>query len=256
MSELWRLRHFCGSLVWRDLNSHYRGSILGLGWTLVHPIAMAVVLCLVFQALFGITIREFAPRLLVGLSIWMFIATCASGGCRAFLQNSAFLKQKSGIRGVFPLRVVGAATVNLAITLVIGILANVVLNGWQALLGLLWVPLVAIALIWLGWMSAIISAHVHTYFRDFAHILDISLQGMFYLSPIIYPLEMLEGRGIAWVVKWNPLSAVVEGLRAPLLHIELPSASTYLVLFSFGIVLTVLAFVCSRRLGDSVIFRL
>src|SRR5688572_18501596 len=67
LQRMWKLRYFLLSLVGMDLRARYKRSILGVGWSLVRPIAMTVVLCVVFCQLFGQGVRDYAPFLLCGL---------------------------------------------------------------------------------------------------------------------------------------------------------------------------------------------
>ena len=61
VTELWRLRHFWMALVRNDLRNRYRRSVLGLGWSLLQPIAMTAVLCTVFAGVFGVSLQRICP---------------------------------------------------------------------------------------------------------------------------------------------------------------------------------------------------
>ena len=82
-SEIWRLRHFWMALVRIDLRKRYRRSIIGIGWSLLHPIAMTVVLCVVFSQMLNQSVRELAPLLLSGLTFWGFICLVEKNICQA-----------------------------------------------------------------------------------------------------------------------------------------------------------------------------
>ena len=96
VTELWRLRHFWMALVQNDLRNRYRRSLLGLGWSLLQPIAMTVVLCTVFAGVFGVTLKEYAPYLLSGLTFWGFISTAAISGCQSFFQPARRGRREGG----------------------------------------------------------------------------------------------------------------------------------------------------------------
>jgi len=64
-------------------------------------------------------------------------------------------------------------------------------------------------------------------FQDIQHLIQVLLQVVFYLTPIMYPAKLLRDRGLTWVVAWNPLSAFLELVRAPMVDAELPSLSAY-----------------------------
>ncbi len=103
-SEIWRLRHFWLALVRIDLRKRYRRSIIGMGWSLLQPIAMMLVLCVVFSQLLHQNIREFAPFLLSGLTFWGFVAAAVSEGCQCFLQGESYIRQQPAPLAIYALR--------------------------------------------------------------------------------------------------------------------------------------------------------
>ena len=89
LSDIWRLRYFWTALVRNDLRNRYRRSIIGIGWSLLHPIAMTVVLCAVLCPLFQQTGADYAPFLLSGLTLWGFIMAVVTQGCHCFFQGES-----------------------------------------------------------------------------------------------------------------------------------------------------------------------
>ena len=82
LARIWRLRHFWLALVRNDLRNRYRRSIIGMGWSLLQPIAMTIVLCVVFSQLFHAELRTYAPYLLSGLTFWGFLMAVVFYGLR------------------------------------------------------------------------------------------------------------------------------------------------------------------------------
>src|SRR3954469_7880673 len=78
LAAVWRCRFFWLSLVKMDLRTRYRRSILGMGWSLLHPIAMTIIICLVFRKLLAAEVRTFAPYLLGGLACWNYILSATT----------------------------------------------------------------------------------------------------------------------------------------------------------------------------------
>src|SRR4029079_1688543 len=94
LAAVWTARHFLLALVKLDLRLRYRRSVLGVGWSLLHPIAMALVFTVVFSQLFGdgdpVGYAAFA---LGGLAVWSFLRDAATIGSKAFLFNEAYIRQ-------------------------------------------------------------------------------------------------------------------------------------------------------------------
>src|SRR4051794_4487517 len=91
--RIWATRHFWLSLVRMDLRTRYRRSVLGIGWSLLHPVAMAAVLTFVFHKILKQDIYVYAPYLLTGLACWNFLMSTAVGAGQSFFQNESYLRQ-------------------------------------------------------------------------------------------------------------------------------------------------------------------
>lgn len=156
LRSIWDYRYFLLSLVSNDLRSRYRGSVIGLGWSLLNPVLMTAVLCFAFSTIFHLEARKFAPPLFAGLTIWNFIAGVTQQGCTSFLQAECYIRQQPVPMALYPLRTVLAT----AFHLVIGLVPVVALSGWfnkligpMALLSL--VPSLVLLLV-LGWAIAVL----------------------------------------------------------------------------------------------------
>src|SRR4051794_213758 len=93
LQAIWRCRFFWFSLVKMDLRTRYRRSILGMGWSLLHPVLMTITICIVFSEIFGMDILHFGPYLLAGLACWNYIITSTTQGCQSFFQGESYIRQ-------------------------------------------------------------------------------------------------------------------------------------------------------------------
>src|SRR5438874_1116359 len=103
---VWRSRFFWLSLVKMDLQLRYRRSVLGIGWSLVHPLASALVFCIAFYQIFQISVREYVPFLMAGLSWWGYISGVTLQGCQCFVDAESYIRQHSIPMAIYPLRTV------------------------------------------------------------------------------------------------------------------------------------------------------
>src|SRR5262249_13473331 len=150
----WSCRYFWLSLVQLDLRRRYRRTLLGLGWSLLNPIAMTLILCLAFHRILHADIRSFAPFLLTGLAYWNYIVTVSLVGCKCFNDGEPYLRQFPVPLAIFPLRTaLGSAVHFLAALAVVLVLVAVTLGLGPPLVLLSLVPAVAL-LFCMGWALA------------------------------------------------------------------------------------------------------
>src|SRR6266508_2444309 len=208
--DLVRYRELFGNLFRRDVQAKYRGSILGLAWTLANPVLLMAVYLLVFSVLWNTPFGSeghYALFLLVGLSAWIFFAASVQAASRSMLDNANLIRKTRFPRQLVPL------ALNFAL------LPRVRDTEWLALpLGL------AVVAITSGLALAIASLNV--LFRDIEFLVAALLLPLFFLTPVLYPLSDPQIARHDWVVDlihWaNPLSPAIEALRDPLFYSRLP----------------------------------
>lgn len=225
LKSIWSTRFFLLSLVKYDLNTRYQRSVLGMAWSLIQPIGMTIVLCTVFHRLFNVNIRDFGPFLLAGLAFWTFFTTSVLTGCQCFFQAEPYMRQYPAPAAIYPLRAVLGASFHMIMALGIVIILTWVMKGVNNLQTLPILLPTLLVLLLFGWSVATLAALANTHFPDSQHLVDLAMQALFYLTPIIYPPEILNDRGLGWLVKFNPVASILELVRAPILQGKLPSVT-------------------------------
>jgi lipopolysaccharide transport system permease protein len=226
-SEIWRLRYFWSALVRIDLRNRYRRSMIGIGWSLLHPIAMTVVLCTVFSQLFNMEVKIYAPYLLTGLIFWNFVTSAMHQGCQCFFQGESYIRQHPAPLAIYPLRIALGAGIHFLFGLAVVLVFVWGVHGFGNLPALISIVPTLLLLIIFGWALAICMGVVNVLFQDSQHLIEVLLQILFYVTPIMYPAEKLRERGLGWFVNLNPLAIILEMLRQPILESKLPSLGTY-----------------------------
>src|SRR5581483_2313490 len=117
LGSIWRCRYFWVSLVKMDLRTRYRRSVLGLGWSLLHPIAMTIVFCTVFCKVFDQNVEDYAPFVLAGLACWNFLTTSVTQGCQCFFLGESYIRQYPSPLAIYPLRTALGGTIHLLLAL-------------------------------------------------------------------------------------------------------------------------------------------
>jgi ABC-type polysaccharide/polyol phosphate export permease len=116
-ATIWKFRYFWLSLVKMDLMTRYRKSVLGIFWSLLHPIGMTVIFCLVFTRLNAATWDSYAKYLMAGIAAYGFLRDCALGGCHALARHEGYIRQTPLPYSVYSLRVMLSTAVHFLITL-------------------------------------------------------------------------------------------------------------------------------------------
>lgn len=226
--DLVRYRELFGNLFRRDVQAKYRGSLLGVAWTLANPVLLMAVYLLVFSVLWQTPFGNeghYGLFLLVGLSAWIFFAASVQGASRSLLDNANLIRKTRFPRQLVPLSVVATNLISFAVMLAALLVLNFALlprvrdTEWLALpLGL------AVVAITSG--LALTVACLNVLFRDVEFLVAALLLPLFFLTPVLYPLTDPQIARRDWVVDlihWgNPLSPPVEALHAVLFYGRLP----------------------------------
>ena len=256
LASVWRCRYFWLSLVKMDLRTRYRRSILGLGWSLLHPIAMTTVLCVVFHKLFNLEIAYFAPYLLSGLTLWSFLTSSITQGCDCFYAGENYIRQHPAPMAIYPLRTALGAAFHFGVAFCLVIVITGFSRGFTNVAALASLAPSILLLMILGWSLAVLSGFAAVMFPDMKHLLDIGLQIVFYATPIMYPEKVMQDKGLSWLMKYNPVVAWLNLFREPLLNGKLPTENSYLIAIGCVAVCATLASLTLARLQRRLIFYL
>jgi ABC-type polysaccharide/polyol phosphate export permease len=256
LRSVWSTRFFLLSLVKYDLNTRYRRSVLGIGWSLLQPIGMTIVLCVVFHRLFGLDVREYGTFLLAGLAFWGFFTNAVLMGCQCFFQAEAYMRQYPAPVAIYPLRSTLGAMFHLCMALGIVLLLTWILKGFGNVPVLISLFPTMLLLVGFGWSVATLAGLANTHFPDSQHLIDLGLQALFYMTPIIYPPDMLQSKGLGWLVTLNPIASVLELIRQPILQGELPNASAMGTSVAVVGTLFGIASILLHKLQRQLVFRL
>ena len=250
-ADVVRYRELFGNLFRRDLQAKYRGSALGVLWTVVNPLMLMGVYLLVFGVVWKSPFASgghYPLFLLAGLAPWTFVAAALQSSTRSMLDNANLIRKTRFPRQLVPLSVVGTHVVSFAAMLVLLLVVNFIALPRARATEWLAIPLAALVVSMVSGL-ALGAASLNVLFRDIEFIVAALLVPWFFLTPIIYPLSTLaHHHHVIQALHWaNPLSPAVEALRAPLFLGRLPywGDALYLVVASV-LALGLGAFVFSR----------
>jgi ABC-2 type transport system permease protein/lipopolysaccharide transport system permease protein len=215
------------ALALQDIRLRYRGSVLGPFWLTISTLVMVVAMGVIYSQLFRMEIRTYLPFLTLGLIAWQLLSATITEGCEIFLRETSVIQQVPIPFSIQAYRNVCRNFIVLAHNLVIvpiGLVVFAVPLDWYVLEVIPGFVLLAINGLWISILLGLVS----TRFRDVPPIVGSFLQVLFFMTPIIWPAEML-GHWQA-LATYNPLFAMVDVVRAPLLGV--PTAETSWIILS------------------------
>jgi ABC-type polysaccharide/polyol phosphate export permease len=224
---VWQCRFFWLSLVKMDLRTRYRRSILGLGWSLLHPICMTIILCTMFHAILKVQIDEYAPFLMAGLACWTYILSSTLQGCQCLFQGESYIRQYPAPVAIYPLRTALGGAVHFLLALVVVIAMTWYFKGLDNIAALIHLVPAIVFLLILGWSLAVLAGFATVFFQDTQHLAEVGFQLLFYATPIIYSEETLANNHMGWLLQYNPLVTFLRLFRDPILRAQAPSVETY-----------------------------
>jgi ABC-type polysaccharide/polyol phosphate export permease len=245
---LYRHRALIWSFVKRDLLARYKGSTVGLFWSVIHPLIMLGLYTFVFSTIMKVRVgasegtEQFALYLFCGLLPWNAFAEGLNRSTGVILENANLIK-----RAVFPSEILPVYPVIAGIvTELIGfaiLVAALLLMGHPIRPVMLLLPVILLLQVVLTTGLAWIIAGTTVFVRDLGQILGVALTLGIFLTPIFYPPSVVP-QGMQVFLTVNPMYALVEAYRSVILRGEFPAVGGVVFLASIGIV----AFLVGYRL--------
>ncbi|WAL65410.1 ABC transporter permease [Amycolatopsis cynarae] len=267
--ELW------SHLGWQDIKQRYRRSVIGPFWITISQGVISLGLGLLYSQLFGMHISTFLPYISTGFIVWTFISGSLTEGMETFISNEGLIKQIRAPLTVYALRTVWRQTLLFAHNLIVVVIIDAIFFtsldhpygltngvcdasstichpgfGWYSLSAIPAFVLLAFNAWWVTLLLGIIS----TRYRDLPQVINSLIQLLFYMTPIVWPIDQLYGHGARaamadWVVPivhLNPFYHFVQILRAPLIG-QAVNVGSWLVVGGITVAGWLLALVAMRN---------
>lgn len=212
-----RNRILLRELVVTDFKLRYQGSILGYLWSLLKPLLLFTILYFVFVRFlrFGEGIEHFEVSLLLGIVMWSFFTEATSQGMQAIVARGDLIRKINFPKYIIVVSGTISALINLTLNLLV-VLLFIIINGVDIKWSILLLPLNILELYVFALAIAFGLAAVYVKYRDVSHIWEVFLQGLFYATPILYPITMVIDNASLLVAKalmLNPIAQIIQDAR-------------------------------------------
>ncbi len=219
LDALWGYRDLLLILALRDVKVRYKQAALGVGWAVIQPVLMALILYLFFGRLMGLDAKV-APTpylvfVLAGVLPWTLFESAVTASSGSIVASAGIVRKVYFPRLLVPLAATGAPLIDYAIGLIVMVVAMLIF-GVPLGATVLWLP-VMIATLMLGVLGVgVLMSAITVAYRDFRHVLPFLLRILFFLTPVLYPVVIVPER-FRWLMALNPVSGTIGALRSAML---------------------------------------
>jgi lipopolysaccharide transport system permease protein len=249
--ELWRYRELFYFFTWRDVKIKYKQTVIGFAWAILQPLLMMIVFTFFFGRALNIPSQDLPYPIFVfsGLLIWNTFASGLSSAANSMVNNAAIIKKIYFPRLVIPVSAILVALFDFVMAFILFIALLIYYRqsvAWSAV----WCWPLAIAISVLAtlgpgsWLAAL-----NIKYRDFRYVIPFLVQILFFLTPVIYPVSMLNYKWLQYVLVLSPIYAAVELFRFPLTGI-FPDITMVSISLCSGILLLVVGLLYFKRTED------
>jgi lipopolysaccharide transport system permease protein len=220
LGEVWRYRDLLFLFVRRDFIATYKQTILGPLWHFIQPVLTTIMFLVVFGRIAKIPTDgiEAIPFYMAGITIWNYFSSCFGGTSNTFLGNASIFGKVYFPRLIMPLSIIISNIIKLAIQflLLLSVLVYYGITKGHFHFGVSWLllPILIVMMALMGLGFGVLISSLTTKYRDFTVLIGFGIQLLMYATPIAYPSSYLaEKSKYAYLINYNPLSAIVEGFK-------------------------------------------
>ena len=254
MPALKQYRHLLFTLVARDLKVKYRRSVLGILWSILNPLFMMLILTVVFANVFRIAIENYAVYYITGALIFNFVSEATSTSMTSVINSAALIKKVYIPKYMFPLQKCIFSIVNMLFTLIaLAVVYLIVQFPIQPTIALFFIPMLYAAVFSLG-LSLMLSA-LDVFFRDVGHLWSVWVVAWMYLTPILYPLDILP-EFVQAILKFNPVYHFVQYARDVMMYGVVPGLQANLICAGYACLFLLLGLLVFKKTQDRFILHI
>jgi ABC-type polysaccharide/polyol phosphate export permease len=257
-------RYVIEQFVTSVLRVRYQNSMLGLLWTLLHPLLMLTVLSVVFSRLLKYPMDRFSVFLFAGLLPWQFFQASVGNASVSLIRQQGLIRKINVNLMLFPVSEIATAATHMLFAFVAMFVIMLGFGmfgtehvGAQLSVHLVLVPL-GLVLLWVFTLGASLALMtLTTFFRDMEHIISVALQAMYFATPIFYPVEAVAGsRSLTLLMYANPLRWIFEFFHCGIYYHRWPATEAWIVAPCAAVGMLLLGYSIYKRHEHEFIFRL
>ena len=256
-SIIWRYRYFILTSIQSDFRARVTRSKLGMLWIVLSPLSQVVIYAFVLSSLMsqrlpGIdTPFAYSIYLMAGFQAWFLFIEIVNRCLTIFIDNANALKKISFPRIALPIIAVGAAILNNLIFFVL-VIAAYLLIGYNPGWSLVWYPVLLLVTSGLAMGLGLVLGVLNVFMRDIGQMVAILLQFGFWITPVVYTIDVLP-ENFREIVKLNPMFWMVDNYHRVLAYGHAPNFTSLTAAAVLAVALLGLALVLFRKASGEMV---
>ena len=210
--QIYSHRDLFSLLVAKELKIKYKGTALGVVWSLLNPLLMMLVYTVVFSTILRFSVPRYPIFLLSGLLPWTAFAASLISATVSITHNGHLVRKMFFPYELLPLTTVTSAFFNLVPSFAV-LLVMAVFFGQPLGAPLLALPIVVLIEVAFTAGLALALAAMTVYFRDVEYLVGIVTTVWFFATPVIYPLSIFSGRSFGGLLLLNPMTWIIDSYQ-------------------------------------------
>ena len=244
IKELWDYRELFYFFIWRDVKVKYKQTVLGFLWAILQPLFMTIV----FTLFLGDSISQntnltipYPVFALSGMLLWSVFSGGMSNAANSMVSNANIIKKIYFPRLIIPISSILVALVDFFISLLVFIGLVIIYNVQINYIAIFFLPLALVITCFSAMGTGILLAALNIKYRDVRYIIPFLVQGLLFLTPVLYPIDISTSSNVQFLLKLNPLSGALELMRSVFMGYSLDTSTilssliTSILIFMTGV---------------------
>lgn len=252
LKELWDYRELFYFFTWRDIKVKYKQTFLGFLWAILQPLFMTIIFTLVLGDAISTKSNLLIPYpifALSGMLLWGIFSGGMSNAANSMVSNSNIIKKIYFPRLIIPISSVLVAFIDFLVAFLVFVLLLFFYKVEINFLMLLYLPISVLMTSLSAMGCGMLLAALNVKYRDVRYVIPFLVQGLMFLTPVMYPVNITNNIILGWILKFNPISGALELMRGIFVGYEI-NYTTVIMSVIVSVILFVIGIVYFRKTED------
>ena len=254
LGEIWDNRYLTYLFFKRNITIYYKQTILGPLWFIIQPLLTTIIFTVVFSKIAKLDTANMPPELfyMSGIIIWSFFSECTNQISNTFIANVGIFNKIYFPRLILPLSQIITNLFKILIQLLVLFVMIIISVSFETLINLVHIKSIT-SIAFYTFLASVLSlglglilASITIKYKDLKHLIGFGLRLLMYVSPIIYPLDLVPGN-LKTIIILNPMTAPVQGFRSFIDSSQAPSNEILILSILFSTLLFIVGSIMFSR---------